>query len=256
MRRDWDDRARKNAFFYIASWRENWEAADFFQSGEEDYDRFVAPVLAANGVTPSGKSMLELGCGAGRMTRSFAGRFDGVIAHDVSSEMLTKAGELLKDLSNVTWVHANGMNLRPTPDSSVDFVFSYLVLQHLPEESLIRTYIQEMIRVLRPSGICLFQFNGSSAPSMNWRGRLAWGVINAIWKLRLRSLARGLAKSLGFDPEMSGKSWHGPAVKGAWISEATKSSGAEVIEIKGDGTPIAWCVARKSTVPAGDSFRS
>lgn len=256
MRRDWDDRARKNAFFYIASWRENWEAADFFRSGEEDYERFVAPVLARTDLVPTGKTMLELGCGAGRMSRAFASRFERVMAYDVSSGMLAQAWELLKDISNVSWVHANGTNLRPAPDASVDFVFSYLVLQHLPEKPLIRTYIEEMVRVLRPSGICLFQFNGSSTPSMNWRGRAAWGLINTTWNLRMRAPARGLAKLLGFDPEMAGKSWHGVAVKGEWIAEATRSTGAEIIEIRGDGTPIAWCVARKPAVPPGDSLRS
>lgn len=255
MRRDWDDRARKNAFFYIASWRENWEAADFFRSGEEDFERFVAPVLARTGLVPTGKTMLELGCGAGRMTRAFASRFNRVIAYDVSSEMLAQAGKLLQDVSNVSWVHANGTNLRPTPDESVDFVFSYLVLQHLPDQSLIRTYIEEIVRVLRPSGICLYQFNGSSAPSMNWRGRAAWGLINTMWKLRLRAPARGIAKLLGLDPEMTGKSWHGVAVKGGWIAETTGSAGAEVVEIRGDGAPIAWCIARKPNVPPGDPLR-
>ena len=26
MRRDWDERARKDAYFYIATWRKDWEA--------------------------------------------------------------------------------------------------------------------------------------------------------------------------------------------------------------------------------------
>ena len=29
MREDWDTRARKNAFYYIASWRENWNEVFF-----------------------------------------------------------------------------------------------------------------------------------------------------------------------------------------------------------------------------------
>ena len=32
MRRDWDERARKNAFHYIASWRKEWDLAAFLAS--------------------------------------------------------------------------------------------------------------------------------------------------------------------------------------------------------------------------------
>ena len=45
MRKDWDERARKDAFHYIASWRKDWTPESFFQSGEEDYKRLVAPVF-------------------------------------------------------------------------------------------------------------------------------------------------------------------------------------------------------------------
>lgn len=34
MRRDWDERTRKNAFHYIASWRREWDRESFFKTGE------------------------------------------------------------------------------------------------------------------------------------------------------------------------------------------------------------------------------
>jgi len=71
MRRDWDKRARANAFHYIASWRKDWDEASFFASGSEDYLRLVDPILRKVQFDPVSKSMAELGCGAGRMTRSF-----------------------------------------------------------------------------------------------------------------------------------------------------------------------------------------
>ncbi len=83
MRRDWDDRARKNALFYILDSRGDWDSESFFQSGEDDYQVFVEPVLERIGFNPTGKVMLELGCGAGRMTRSFAARFNTVYALDI-----------------------------------------------------------------------------------------------------------------------------------------------------------------------------
>src|ERR1700733_10730609 len=95
MRQDWDARAQKDAFYYIASWRKGWSDADFLKSGEEDYQRLVAPFFSRQGFEPTGGAMLELGCGAGRMTHSFATRFRRVIACDVSSEMLARAKQQL-----------------------------------------------------------------------------------------------------------------------------------------------------------------
>jgi ubiquinone/menaquinone biosynthesis C-methylase UbiE len=246
MRRDWDQRARKDAFFYIASWRKNWDLAAFLESGEEDYQRLVAPPLESAAFSPTGKTMLELGCGAGRMTRAFAGRFERVVAFDVSAEMLGRAQEILRDRKNISWFHGNGENLSEVNNESVDFVFSYLVLQHLPEEELICTYIREMLRVLRREGLCLFQFNGSKRPTMNWKGHLAWGVIDALWTVRLRSLSRSLADLLGIDPEMAGKSWHGTAIASSRVAAAVRAGGGSVLEFTGEDSAMAWCCARKT----------
>src|SRR5215510_1607846 len=75
MRQEWDARARKDALYYVASWRRSWDVSDFLNSGEDDYQRFVAPVFNRCGFSSKGKRMLELGCGAGHMTHSFATRF-------------------------------------------------------------------------------------------------------------------------------------------------------------------------------------
>lgn len=249
MKRDWDQRARKDAFFYIASWRKDWDLAAFLQSGEDDYQRLVAPPLERAAFSPAGKTMLELGCGAGRMTHVFAGHFERVVAFDVSAEMLGRAQAILRDTKNIAWFHGNGENLSGAGSESVDFVFSYLVLQHLPEKELVRAYIREMLRVLRREGICLFQFNGSQRPTMNWRGHLAWGVIDALWAARLRRLSRSVANLLGLDPEMAGKSWHGTAIASSVVAAAVRAGGGTVLEIMGEDTAMAWCCARKTESP-------
>ncbi|HEX4001817.1 MAG TPA: methyltransferase domain-containing protein [Candidatus Acidoferrales bacterium] len=246
MRRDWDARAAKDAFFYIATWRKDWDVSDFFKSGEEDYQRLVAPVLDRFEFAPPGKRALELGCGAGRMTSAFAKRFDHVTAVDISAEMLDRARQLLPDVENVTWKHSNGADLGDTKDASLDFVFTYLVLQHLPDENLVRNYIREMLRVLKPAGMCLFQFNGMERPNMNWKGRLAWGVIDGFWLMHLSSISRFVARSFGLDPDMAGKSWNGAAMSRERIIDAVGSAGGTVLQLSGEGTAMAWCCASKT----------
>jgi SAM-dependent methyltransferase len=241
MRQDWDERARENAFHYIASWRLEWDDGSFLMSGEEDFARLVAPVLQRCGLPASGPAMLELGCGAGRMTHSFAKRFERVYAFDLSPEMLRRAKEMHKQRSNILWLLGNGADLSCIASSSLDFVFSYLVLQHLPEEALALRYVQELLRVLRPGGVFLFQFNSGLQPTMNLRGRTAWGIVDALWSMRLRGVGRAVAAMFGFDPCTAGKSWRGAAIDARRMQEGVRAAGGEVRELSGENTPMTWC---------------
>ena len=245
MRRDWEARARKNAFHYIASWKENWDVESFLASGEEDYQQMVAPVLERCHIAPSG-SMLELGCGAGRMTGSFARRWQRGYAFDISREMLDKAQVIHKDARNIVWQLSNGTDLAPAETGSIDFVFSYIVLQHLPDESLIARYVAEMLRVLRPGGVALFQYDGASQPTMNLRGRVAWKVVDALWEAGLVSWSRGLAKAVGGDPDIAGKTWRGAKIPHERMAGYVRAAGGEVRELTGETTPMAWCLAVKT----------
>jgi SAM-dependent methyltransferase len=241
MRSDWDARARKNAFHYIASWRREWDDQSFLHSGEEDFHRLVAPTLERCGLPASGRAMLELGCGAGRMTHSFAKRFERVYAFDLSPEMLRRARKIPVPRRNILWLLGNGADLSCIASGSLDFVFSYLVLQHLPEEKLAFRYVEELLRVLRTGGTFLFQFNGGAAPTMNRRGRAAWAMVDALWSMRMGSLSRAAAAMLGLDPCAAGKSWRGAAIDAQRMRNAVRAAGGELREVRGESTPMAWC---------------
>jgi cyclopropane fatty-acyl-phospholipid synthase-like methyltransferase len=68
MRHDWDERAKENTFYYIATSLETLDEKPFFESGEREYQQLREPVLRECGFDPTGKTILEVGCGAGRMT--------------------------------------------------------------------------------------------------------------------------------------------------------------------------------------------
>src|SRR5262249_40205032 len=150
------------------------------------------PVLNRLRIPATGESMLELGCGAGRMTSIFASVYRRVLAADISSEMLAHGAKIHSSLKNISWLLVSGDNLAGIESNSVDFVFSYLVLQHMPTQDLAMKYISEMLRVLRPGGAFLFQFNGSDVHNMNSRGRAAWGLVDALWSLNLRAFSRAI----------------------------------------------------------------
>jgi ubiquinone/menaquinone biosynthesis C-methylase UbiE len=245
MRRDWDERARRDAFLYIASWRKDWDETSFFASGEQDYLRLVHPILQKLQFDPANKSMAELGCGAGRMTRSFAQRFESVCAVDVSSEMQSRAKAYLRSFSNITWILSDGETLSGIESASVDFAFSYLVLQHMPTRKVVSSSIREMMRILRPGGAFLFQFNGSEQPTMNWKGRAISTILDGIASMGLQNASRCLATLFGIDPEMVGRTWRGAALTSAEIAEAVRSAQGSTEGFLDAGTPLAWCYGRK-----------
>ena len=102
---------------------------------------------------------LDIGCGVGRVSFAMAKDFSKVLGIDVSEVMIEKAKEYRRSLSieNVEFFANNGMNLSQIPNNSVDFIFSYLTLQHCPSSTQVLKYIEEFSRTLKPKGVCLFQ---------------------------------------------------------------------------------------------------
>ncbi|MCS6773872.1 MAG: methyltransferase domain-containing protein [Thermoflexales bacterium] len=195
MRADWDQRAKLDALHFICSERDTWALAEFIQSGEDDIERYLMPHVRRAGHDPALLRALDFGCGVGRLSAAMARRFKTVTAVDLSGEMLARGRALFPDLSNVCWMQGNGIDLRPLADASHDVVFSYLVLQHVPEVRLALGYVAEFCRVLAPGGILCIQFSHRSAYALRrlyvaLRARLArvdwlwYGFAPARWRQR------------------------------------------------------------------------
>jgi SAM-dependent methyltransferase len=250
MRRDWDDRARQDAFHYIASWRTGWTAADFLDSGEKDFSGLVQPMLESCGLAAAGNTMVELGCGAGRMTGAFAKRYARVYGLDLSAEMLRRARELHPRERNILWMRVSGADLACIQRDSADLVFSYLVLQHVPSSPLALAYIREILRIVRPGGAFLFQFAGKRVKSMNLRGRLAWGAIDSLWSLGWTGASRRLASFAGFEPVLAGRTWRGTILPEETVVRTVTAAGGEVRATRGGSTEFAWCCGVKKATGA------
>ncbi|MDW8396211.1 MAG: class I SAM-dependent methyltransferase [Anaerolineae bacterium] len=159
MRMEWDRRAQLDAFHFICSERKTWAIEDFVRAGERDVERYLMPHLPRCGLDPAERCVLDFGCGVGRLSAALAKRFKSVTAFDLSSEMLARGRALFPDLTNIQWVQGNGVDLHPLADASHDVVFSYLVLQHVPEARLALGYVAEFCRVLAPGGVLCIQFS-------------------------------------------------------------------------------------------------
>ena len=68
----------------------------------------------------------------------------------------------------------SGFDLRPLPDACFDLVFSYIVFQHIPSAAVIRSYVREAGRVLKPGGAFKFQVNGDQSAAYRAHVRDTW----------------------------------------------------------------------------------
>ena len=141
MRRDWDERARKNARHYISTGREDWTDEDFFASGEKavSEDILTDMINICQGKEPSSMRVLEIGCGAGRLTRALSNLFGEVHAVDVSGEMVARARTALADRPDVHVYQNNGCDLSVVPPLEFDFAYSAIVFQHIPSREIIES---------------------------------------------------------------------------------------------------------------------
>jgi 2-polyprenyl-3-methyl-5-hydroxy-6-metoxy-1,4-benzoquinol methylase len=177
MARDWDERAKENARHYVATGKEQWTDEEFFHSGELAVEQQILNdmINICQGRDPRQMRVLEIGCGAGRITRALAARFGEVHAVDVSSEMVRLARAGLADMPNAFIYQNNGKDLSVVPDAKpFDFAFSMIVFQHIPSREVIYSYVREVHRLLRPGALFKFQVQGDSSiqstPDDTWLG--------------------------------------------------------------------------------------
>ena len=176
MESDWDERARQNARYYVATTKENWTEEEFFESGRVNVadDILTDMINICQGRDPKQMRVLEIGCGAGRITRALAEIFGEVYGVDVSGEMIGLARQALRDTPNVHVYKNNGMDLTVLGEFQFDFAFSRIVFQHIPSREIIENYVREVHRLLRPGALFKFQVQGfkelTSSPDDTWLG--------------------------------------------------------------------------------------
>jgi ubiquinone/menaquinone biosynthesis C-methylase UbiE len=126
------------------------------------------------GKDPGQMRVIEIGCGAGRVTRAFSKLFGEVHAVDVSGEMVAQAKQALQTIPNAFVYQNNGMDLSVLPPGPYDFAFSTIVFQHIPSRDVIYNYVREVNRLLRPGALFKFQVQGDASlettPDDTWLG--------------------------------------------------------------------------------------
>ena len=131
-----------------------WDIDEFFVTGQRDVEE-VLDTLSQRAIAIEPGRALDFGCGVGRLTQALAEHFESCDGVDVAASMIDRARELNRNADRVRFHHNGAPDLRLFGDGSFDLILALIVLQHMDQE-LMRRYITEFVRLLRPAGVAFF----------------------------------------------------------------------------------------------------
>lgn len=125
-------------------------------------EEFVFPYATEDAIA------VEIGTGGGRVAARVAPRVKHLYCLDISSEMLSKLREVLKDRDNVSFVHVTDAMFPPDLVSvGADFIYSFDVFVHLDVHTMWK-YVRQIGHAMRPGGIA-FLHTTNLRTAAGWR---------------------------------------------------------------------------------------
>jgi SAM-dependent methyltransferase len=209
---EWLEWGRRDPLFGVASWAKKnvdgaspWTDAEFYALGASDWKDFNDRWRKYGYIADT---FVEIGCGAGRITRQLASVFNHGHALDVSQDMIGYASKNVVT-GNVEWHVTEGLTI-PLNDNSVDAAFSCHVLQHLPNTDAAYAYFREVFRTLKPGGTLMIHLPVHMFPTAVSEkfARLCDSLYGGVQRvLDVKSGYQRLRMRLGSKPPMHGISF-------------------------------------------------
>ena len=158
LMRRWDAAGKSDAFWAVlsdpAKRGNRWTPQEFFDTGVREIEGVMAHVDRI-GLRDRTRA-LDFGCGPGRLTQALAAKFEQVDGVDISPSMIDLANRFNRFPERCRYHLNEASDLRLFGDSTFDFIYSNITLQHVPPQYA-KEYLREFVRVLRPGGLLVFQ---------------------------------------------------------------------------------------------------
>jgi len=220
LQHTWEGLAQQDPLWAIctdpAKQNKRWSREEFFATGENEVG-VVLGCVAELGLRVNLKApALDFGCGVGRLTRALAEQFAECWGVDISPTMITLAKEFNRDLPQCRFLLNDRDTLEGLRGSYFGFIYSSIVLQHMAER-YIRKYLAELVRVLRPDGVLVFQLPD------RLRG-------NALSRIRARMALRARLNSVLRNQEPRGMEMH--CIREQAVRKLVEASGARVVDVR------------------------
>ncbi len=126
---------------------------EFVTTGDEEVPVYLS-VFGLESTDNATRSIVEIGCGIGRMTCAFTRAFGEVIACDLDAGFLERCHETVGRFGRpqrLRTLHVTDGQTLDLPPNSVDVAFSYITFQHCdPDDALALS--SEAVRVTTPGG--------------------------------------------------------------------------------------------------------
>ena len=221
-----------------------WTDENFYETGRIDWGECVER-WQKYGLNQD--SCLEIGCGAGRMTKAIGADFRTVHGVDVAEGMIAYARRHVG--ANVQLYVTDGVHL-PLPDQSVTAAFSVIVFLHFDSNEHAAAYFQEIARVLKPGGTIMIQL-----PLHRWPLNLRSTVLRGFASVYRAYMAARRAKAAYHRFRLSRNKWspfmQSNSYDEEWLSAILTNLGFYDVEtcsfrLRRAGSCYSWVFARKA----------
>ncbi len=176
----------------------------------------LTPDVCARLAYPEAMTALEIGYGGGRLLSAACNFFGEVVGIDIHDEHEAAADFLrAQQHTNFRLLPTDGATIA-VDAGSIDFVYSFIVLQHLPSLAVFASYLREVRRCLRPGGVAQLYFGKFRRLHPLYQLRYFWqgyketrgGAANQISLVIRLARVRRMCSSLGLTPVASGTSYY------------------------------------------------
>lgn len=140
------------------------------------------------------KTALEIGYGGGRLLSAACYYFKEVIGVDIHENASVVKAELnRRDINNFKLLQNDGKSI-PVKGASIDFVYSFIVLQHVEEIGIFNNYIKETYTVLRRGGVAVLFFGRLYQKSSNTGSKILFWTDKFLEKIHRKGYTQVLAE--------------------------------------------------------------